>query len=203
MTQEELSNLLGRPLTTIEANNFDLYLDIAMENLEELTCTTFEFIEEERTFDVREGFSTAFVDIFTSASEVKLDDVVADVSDYHARQWDKRNSSWFNSLVFDDKLECQELKVTAEWGFDLQSGEGSDLPADLQLVLAGLFALITKKNKYDGSVSSKQVEDFRINFNADADLDDEFYQKYNKTLAKYGLCHISDLKHGKVKCGEC
>ena len=71
---------------------------------------------------------------------------------------------------------------------------------DLQAVLAGLFALISKKNKYDGTLSSKQVEDFRVSFNTDVDLDEAFYDTYSKTISKYSICDIGDIQHGRVWC---
>lgn len=202
MTEEEVSALLGRPLTPIEVTNFDTYINIAEQSLEDLICSPIETVEETRIFDTREGYSTAFIDIFHEISEVKIDDEVIDPSDYSKRQWNKRSASWYNSLVFDNKFTCdQEVEVTATWGFEEDSGDESDLPTDLQLVLAGLFDLITKKNKYDGSISSKRVEDFQISFNADSDLDDEFYSKYSKTISKYSLCDLPNIQHGRIRRG--
>lgn len=40
LSKEQVSALLGRSLSTIENNNFDLYLDIAIERLEDLLCIT-------------------------------------------------------------------------------------------------------------------------------------------------------------------
>ena len=199
MNKAEIAALLGRPLTSIEDTNFGTYLNIAEQSLEELICTTINPVEETRVFDTRKGYSTAFVDIFTDVSEVKLNDEVVDADDYSVRQWDKRSGSWYNSLVFDNKFKKDDVvEVTAEWGFTPASGDDPDIPVDLQAVIAGLFGLITKKNKSDGSISSKQVEDFRIAFNADVDLDEEFYRNYRKTIAKYSLCDIGNVQHGEV-----
>lgn len=202
MSQSDLEALLGRSLTSYEISNLTLYLDIAYQSLEDLICSPIDDITETRVFDLREGYSTAFVDIFREVTEVKIDGTVKETSDYSVRQWDKRNASWYNSLVFEDCFRnCDEtIEVTGVWGFENSSGEDSDLPSDLQLVIAGLFDLITKKNKYDPTINSKQVEDFRISFSADVDLDTEFNAKYAKTLAKYSLCYIPYLLHGKVGC---
>lgn len=40
ITQQQVSALLGRSLTAIEANNFDMYIKIATERLEDLLCVT-------------------------------------------------------------------------------------------------------------------------------------------------------------------
>jgi hypothetical protein len=196
MSQEELEALLGRPLTPIESSNLDLYLDIATETLEDLLCSPLSPVNETRVFDTRKGYSTVFIDIFHEVTEVKIDDETVD--SYSVRQWNKRDAPWYNSLVFEDKFwKNGEIEVTADWGFEGGSGDDSDLPADLQSLLAGLFALISKKNKSDASVSSKQVEDFRISFNQ-VNLDTEFYDKYRRTISKYGLCDIGNVQHGRI-----
>lgn len=120
MTEQQLVKLLGRPLTSIESANLELYLNIATEALEELICSPIADIEETRTFDIREGYSTVFVDIFRSVSEVKIDGTVIDSSQYSPRQWDKRNADWYNSLVFDNKFRSyqKEIEITAIWGFE-------------------------------------------------------------------------------------
>jgi hypothetical protein len=195
MTQAQLESLLGRPLTPVEVTNITLYLEIATENLEDLLCITLNEVEEARTFDTRAGYSTAYLDIFQSVTEVKVNEVEKDSDDYSLRQWDKRTGSWYNSLVLGSKfLADDEIEVTATWGFDI-------VPNDLNLLLARMFALISTKNKFDGTVTKKQVEDFRIEFDLDADLDDQFYAENRKTIAKYGLCNMPNVQHGALN--EC
>lgn len=196
MDKQQISALLGRSLTPVEDTNFDMYLEIAEANLETLICTPVTEVTETRYFDTRHDYKTAFIDIFWNVTEVKLNGNVT--TDYQVRQWDRRNGSWYNSLVFDNFLRGRELEVTADWGFSPVSG-GSSLPLDLQSVLAGLFGLISKKNKHDGTIASKQVEDFRISFNADVDLDADFYKTYGSTIAKYSICDIPEVQSGKVK----
>lgn len=199
MDKTEIAALLGRALTPTEDTNFDLYLNIANENLKTLLCTPVDEVSESRTFLTRDDYKTAFIDIFWQVDEVTLDGTTVDASDYSLRQWDDLNGSWYNSIVFDEYLCGKELVVTADWGFP-PSSDASNFPLDLQQVLAGLFGLISKKNKFDGTIASKQVEDFRISFNADKDLDQEFYQLYGSTISKYSLCSIPNFKQGKTGC---
>jgi len=190
MDTTEMAALLGRPLTSVETTNFNTYLKLARQNLDVLLCMDLCSKEDPRTYSTREGYSTVFVDVFTDIDEVKLNGDVT--TDYSVRQWDKRSASWYNSLVFGCKFDKDdEVEITASWGFD-------KYPIDLQSVLAGLFGLITKKNKFDGTIASKQVEDFRISFNVDADLDASFYQSYNATISKYSLCDIPEIRNGKT-----
>ena len=173
MTKEQISALLGRPLTPAEVTNFDLYIDIAKQNLESLTCNQFDEVTETRIFDTREGYTTLFTDTFWNVTAVKINGDV--VTNYSVRQWDKRNATWYNSLVFSCPFtSCQsEVEVTADWGFQ-PSSDASNLPLDLQSVLAGLFAQVTKRNKTDQTIQSKQVEDFIISFNTNITLDQAF-----------------------------
>lgn len=193
MDEDRMSALLGRSLTAVETQNFKLYLKIAKESLSDLLCTDLCSNEDPRVFDGDEGYSTVFTDIFTEVEEVKVNGTVIDQSKYSPRQWDKRQAKWYNSVVFDYKL-CRgdEVEISAFWGF------GNKMPADLQLVLAGLFDLITKKNKFDGTIKSKRVEDFQITFDTEADLDEMFYSKFDQTINKYGLCSIDRFRQGRV-----
>lgn len=196
MDAAKLAILLGRPLTPIEIANVELYLEIANDALESLICTPIAKADDEtRVFDIRENYRTAFIDIFRSVSEVKVDGTVIDPSDYSLRQWNKRTATWYNSLVFDERFDCEdhEIEVTGDFGFD-----DTAIPADLQVVLAGLFDLITKKNKFDATISRKDVEDFSVTFKGDIDLDTAFYDKYASTIRKYALCDIPNVQHGKT-----
>lgn len=190
MNEETTSALLGRPLTPTEVTNFSLYLKVAKEQLDQLLCMTLCDPDDPKVYEAREGYSTVFTDIFTDIDEVTIDGDV--VTNYRVAQWDKRTGSWYNSLVFDEPFTCsEEVTVSASWGFNT-------MPSDLKAVLAGLFDLITKKNSFNGTIQSKQVEDFRITFNTDADLDDVFTSKYGKTISKYSLCDVPNVQHGSV-----
>lgn len=198
MTREDISNLLGRPLTPFEDSNFDLYLDIAEVSVEDLLCTSLEPVNETRKFYTRNGYSTAFVDIFWNIDEVKINDKV--MTNFNPMQWDKFNGEWYNSLVFSNKFKKKQIiEVTADWGFP-PSSDTSNLPVDLERLIAGLFAQITKVNKFDSTVESKDVEDFKIVFNVDTDLDEAFYNSYRSTINKYSLCDIPDVQHGEIRC---
>lgn len=184
---------LGRPLTPNESSNFDLYLKIADQSLEEMLCTSLCDQDDPKVYDIRQGYSTVFTDIFTDVDEVKIDGEVIDPADYSVRQWNKRSASWYNSIVFDRRMTSrdEEVEVSATWGFN-------KLPSDLQSVIAGLFDLVTKKNKLDATVAEKRVEDFWVKLKSDADLDAEFQRKYGLTLHKYSLCNVPYVRHGKV-----
>lgn len=195
MNETEMSALLGRPLTPVETTNYKLYLNIAKQNLDDLLCMRLCDDEATKVFDAREGYSTVFTDVFTEVEEVKVNDTVQEADTYSVRQWDRRNGSWYNSIVFDNKLcKDDEVSITADWGFE-------SYPSDLKSLLAQLFSLISKKNTTDSTIQSKQVEDFRITFRPDVDLDAEFDKNYQSTILKYSLCNMETFRQGKL--GRC
>lgn len=195
MSQSELEALLGRSLTPTEITNFDTYLEIAKENLEELLCISLDYQDTSgepekttQTFDIRDGYRTVFTGIFTELTEVKVDGTV--IEDYHVAFWDKRSNPYYNSIVLDD-CDGKEVEITGYWGFD-------SLPSDLQLLWAQAFANVSKKYVAGGgNVKSKQVEDFRITY---GDLtDDEAFTSANaRTIRKYSLCNIGYIRHGET-----
>lgn len=197
MEQSEMSALLGRPLTPREVANYDSYLEIANELLEDVLCynsyapdesgTT----EETRVFDSREGYSTVFTGAFNNVSSVTVDGQA--VTNYSPRLWDNRNATWYNSIVFDCPFNrTQEVAITAEWGF-------TELPADLQRLLSKYFALVGSGAKNEANVQSKRVEDYQITYgNVDQTKAEQIANANSLTIGKYSICNIGNFQHGKV-----
>lgn len=193
MNKTTMASLLGRPLTSIEDTNFETYLKIAKESLDDLLCMSLCNAEDPRVFDVREGYKTVYFDVFSELNEIRINGVVIAADQYEVRQNDIRQSNWYNSVVFTDALYKDDVvTVSADWGFN------GNMPTDLQSVLAGLFGLVTAKNKFDGSIKSKGVEDFKVTFDNDADLDDLFYKQNSRVIAKYSLCDKINITNGEV-----
>lgn len=192
MTKDSVSKLLGRPLTANEDANFNLYIKIAKQSLENFLCFDLCNPEPVQVFDARDGYSTVFVPPFTSIDEVKVNDNV--VTDYSPRQWNRRTGNWFNSIVFKQPLhDDDEVSIEASWGFQ-------SIPVDLQLVIARAFDLVTKQNKFDSYIKSKRVEDFQITLDNTIDLDDIFYTQNEATIAKYSLCGVGNIQQGGIWC---
>lgn len=199
MKQQEIEALLGRPLTSVELTNIgscQSNLHTAIESLESLLCTSMlPEIDEARIFNGREGYRSVFIGIFNNVTEVKVDGEVIEPSKYHASQWDNRNGEWFNSIVFNDRLTCSsEIEVTADWGF-------VKVPSDLTKLVAKLFADLSKKYvSGSGKVHSKKVEDFTITYVTGISDDEQFIAENKRTLAKYSLCNVGDVRHGRIRC---
>lgn len=195
LTKEQMAALLGRSLTSTEDANFDSYLNIATEHLEQLLCCELQLIGEdptpsERTFGTRDGYRTVYVDPFNSLTSVKISGTVVDPDDYIFKQNDKFTGDWYNIVEFDRKRSGENIVVEATWGFN-------PLPADLQMLLAQLFNQVSVDQKTDGQVKSKKIEDFSVTYKDSVTLQDLLASNAS-VLLKYSQCNQGVIRHGRV-----
>ncbi len=122
LTESEIEALLGRSLTSVESNNFDIYLDIAESRVEDLICIKLEALLEELG--------------------------------------------------------------------------ASELPNDLELVIARFFGNISVENNTELGVQSKKVEDFSISYDTTKTTEDAIIAQNRTTLAKYS--HCGAIEHGRT-----
>lgn len=192
MTADQISVLLGRPLTSTETSNFNTYYSLAKARVSDLICSDISpDIEDARTFKLRDGYRTLNTPIFDEIQSVTVDGNEIDDTQYKVKQGSSFNGTWFNSIVFND-ITCGEVVVTADWGF-------SSIPLDLQKVIAEQFGILSTTIDSD-QISRKQVEDFSIQFNGTKS--DAFVKKYQPTIAKYSSCTESNVQSGKVYYGR-
>lgn len=197
LTKEQVEKLLNRSLTSSEAANFETYLKIAIERLEELLCMRLCGDDSERTYAPRNGYRTLYVDPFTDINSVTIDGTEVDEDDYTIKQNDRYSGGWYNSIEFDEKLHCKKVVVDADWGFDC-------LPVDLQLLLAAIFDNIGKQNELDRTINSKKIEDFQVSYNHSSitfsdTLWDSLEKDYRSIIDKYSLCDTGSIEHGSVR----
>lgn len=188
---EQMPKLLGRALTDRETANYDLYLKIATQHLEELLCMTLCGDDSERTFGTRLGYRTVYVDPFIEIESVTIDDDEVDAADYTVKQNDKFNGAWYNIIEFDTKRRGENIVVDADWGF-------RTCPTDLQLLLAKLFAQGTVEQTSDNQVKSKKIEDFTVTYK-DSSTFDELVLANSATIEKYSQCNQGQVRHGSVR----
>ncbi len=197
---QQIESILGRSLTATELANYDLYLNIAVERIEELLCTRIELpaddsgvlVAEARLYAVRPGYTTVYTDVFTGTPTVTVGDVTKEASTYQVRQFDNRNGTWFNSIVFDDELDSdiEEITVSALWGF-------TQVPYDLQVLIAKAFDLLRVEHSSDDRVKSKKIEDFSVTYKDSASFD-QFVESNRAVINKYSLCSYGEVAHGSV-----
>lgn len=189
MTKEQISALLGRPLSSTEDENFNTYLALAKQYVSDLLCESLDYEgDEEKRFSARKGYKTLPVPIFTEIYSVKLND--NETTAYEVRQNSSLNGEWFNSIVFDTPLDCDVVTIEADWGF-------YNLPLDLQKMVAESFSTVTTSVGND-LIKSKRVEDFSITYKDDTQQE-AFANKYSSTIAKYSACVNSNVQHGNVR----
>lgn len=188
LKEAEMVKLLGRPLTTTETQNYNLYLKIATERLEELLCISLSTKSGERTYETRKGYRTVYVDTFSDIFSVKIDG--EEVETYVTKQNDNLNGSWYNIIEFETKRRGENITVDATWGF-------KSCPHDLELLLAKLFDQgSVEQNTSD--VKSKKIEDFSVTYNDRATFD-TFVSANSATIQKYSQCDQGVIRHGRVR----
>lgn len=195
LDEAQMAALLGRSLTATETANFNSYLDIATEHLEELLCCEISKVAEdaepsERTFESRDGYRSLWVDPFSSLTEVTINGEVIDTNAYTKKQNDSFNGSWFNLVEFSRRRSGELITVKAVWGF-------ATVPADLQMLLAQLFNQVSVDQKTDGQVKSKKIEDFSVTYKDSVTVQD-LLASNAATLEKYSQCNRGYIRHGRV-----
>lgn len=191
LSKEQVAKLLNRSLTSSEDANFDTYLKIAVQRLEEMLCMTLCGDAAERTYQTREGYRTLYVDPFTDVTTVTVDG--KEVTAFTKKQNDKFNGYWYNVIEFDSKQTGKNVVVDADWGFD-------KLPVDLQLLLARLFGQGSVEHTSDGQVKEKKIEDFSVTYKDGATFD-EFVLANSSIIDKYSQCNVGTIRSGAV-CGS-
>jgi hypothetical protein len=193
LTKEQVAKLLNRSLTPSELANFDLYIKIVVERLEDLLCLSLcgDCGDGTRTYQPREGYRTLFIDPFTSIISVSINDVEQDVSKYTVKQNDMYNGGWYNSIEFHYPMNGRyNIVVDADWGF-------GNIPLDLQLLIARLFAQGSVEQRSDNQVKSKKIEDFTVTFK-DGSTFGEFATANQSIISKYSLCNVGRISHGRI-----
>lgn len=189
MDKSMIATWLGRSLTPSEDTNFDSYLKNAFEKVEELLCFSLSCKGYTKKFNGRDGMSTVFTGVFTTLYEVRRNGTV--VTDYEEMFFDNPNGKFFNSLVFNCKLnDGDRIEVDAKWGF-------KPLPSDLQQLIAKYFALSSGGVANNSGVKSKRVEDFDITFD-DKTAEERLIADNQSVINKYSLCNTTNIRSGKV-----
>lgn len=187
MNEAKIAALLGRPLSSIETDNFKTYLELATERVSDILCTDMCTTRNTKLFVARKGYRTLNVPIFTEILNLTLDGETNTA--YSVRQGSDLNGKWFNSVVFDTAPDCQEIEITADWGF-------AKLPIDVQSMVAQMFGVVSTTLD-DDLIQSKGVEDFRIAFK-DTTKQDAFVERFKGTIAKYSSCVSGNVQSGNV-----
>lgn len=155
----------------------------AQSIIEQLTCLNLATGVGERVYDVRNGFSTVFTDLFKDITSVTDGNKQLK---YTAKFWDNRNATVYNSIVIDDR-HVKEVTITANW----------TLPADLQNVIDELTKLLDCNGGKTSRVKSKKIEDFSVVMSDNTEVE-QFILDHKSIIDKYSICSISHVRNGKA-----
>ncbi len=200
MDINSITAYLGRPLTEYETMNFDSLMNQAVARLEDLLGTPLVQVKGERVFAVRQGFCTIWTDIFTEVKSVNMNGEALSENYFASARNDARGMlDWFNSIILSAKPSERELDVTidATWGFDLKSAEA--LPEDLKTLIAARFNAMSQDKKFDPTIASEQIEDYRVSYATACTPFDAFVASNTLTIQKYSQTKHGGLRNGTVR----
>lgn len=116
----------------------------------------------------------------------------AEVEALLGRSLDSRESANFALYI-----KIAQIRLEGFLCNGITPDEGETLPADLSLVLARMFDVLSiERANPSGNVTNKKVEDFSISFDSNKTAMQAFAANNALTLAKYSKCT------GKVQSGK-
>jgi hypothetical protein len=175
----KIAELLGRPLSSTEEDNFELYLDIVKERLKKLLGYDVSYSAEATLkYDARIGYHTLYVNPYTAITRIQIDG--NEIEGFTMRQWDDLNADWFNAITFHTQMKKSLIEVTATYGF------GAELPSDLSYLIAQLFNVVSQEQVTDGRVEQKSIEGYSIKYKDTSNFK-EFSHDNQSTISKYSI----------------
>lgn len=185
LTEQQVESYLQRSLTSFESGNFNNLLRIAISKLEALICSKVGYIEEERTFQGRDGMRSVFVGLCSEVKSVKVNSNSVDFATYLGD-----NASQICDNIVLNKPTRHTDVITVHGGFGLKV-----IPEELVQVISELFAV---KLAGGDKITSKKVEDFSITYDKTSETD-RIIESYKSILDKYSQCSQITLRSGEIR----
>ena len=185
LTKQQVESYLRRSLTSFESDNFDNLLRIAISKLEALICSKVGYIEEERTFQGRDGMRSVFIGLCSEIQSVKVNSNSVDFTAYLG----DNASQLCDNIVLNKPTKHTDV-ITVRGGFGLKV-----IPEELVQVISELFAV---KLAGGDKITSKKVEDFSITYDKTSELD-RIIESYKSILDKYSQCSQITLRSGEIR----
>ncbi len=184
LTEQQVESYLQRSLTSFESGNFNNLLRIAISKLEALICSKVGYIEEERTFQGRDGMRSVFIGLCSEVKSVKVNSNSVDFATYLGDS----ASQICDNIVLNKPTKHTDV-ITVHGGFGLKV-----IPEELAQVISELFAV---KLAGGDKITSKKVEDFSITYDKTSELD-RIIESYKSILDKYSQCSQITLRSGEI-----
>ncbi|MCJ1965193.1 hypothetical protein [Candidatus Nanosynbacter sp. TM7-057] len=158
---------------------------IAISKLEALICSKVGYIEEERTFQGRDGMRSVFIGLCSEVKSVKVNSNSVDFATYLG----DNASQLCDNIVLNKPTKHTDV-ITVHGGFGLKV-----IPEELVQVISELFAV---KLAGGDKITSKKVEDFSITYDKTSELD-RIIENYKSILDKYSQCSQITLRSGEIR----
>lgn len=190
-TQEEISDMLGRPLTAKEAAGFDAYIEIAVTQLGSILGYSLALSDTPTTkeFTGSRDYRSLIIPPFTDITEVKVNGEVE--TNYSV----SNTSKPFNVEIVLPRYMSDSTKVavTAKWGY-------STYPSGVLLLLANMFSVVANGQTSEGSASvkSETVLSHSVTYETGVTRYEQFAKDNANIIELYRLPYSSLVSTGRI-----
>lgn len=190
-TKEQVSKLLGRPLTAKEDAAFNEYMRVAIQQLSGILGYSLDLSKsgwDERTFQVSEGYRSLIVDPFTEVDSVSINDKAAKYT------VPSSNKPFSIEVVLDEYYKGgTSVTIMAHWGYDCY-------PSGVMLLLANLFDTVANGTSSAGTsnVKSEEVLSHRVTYETGVTVFDQFAKDNANLIELYRLPYSGLVDAGRI-----
>lgn len=189
-TKEQIADILGRPLTPKEDTGFDVYIQIAKEQLGSLLGYSLDLSEGASTqvFTLDADSKSLMVPPFTNVTSVKIGGKEVEYTT------GTTNKPFLVEIILGEyRSSPVSVEVTAEWGY-------SEYPAGILLLLANMFLVVANGQTTGGGAKVKSEESLshKVTYETTSSQFESFAKDNANIIDLYRLPYASLVSAGRI-----
>lgn len=193
-TQQQIADMLGRPLTAKEIAGFEAYRDVAVTQLSAILGYSLVLSEEPavKEYTGSKDYRSLIVSPFTDITSVKVN---GEDAEYAVGTTQKP----FNVEIVLGKYmtDNTEVEVTATWGY-------SKYPAGVLLLISNMFSVVANGQTTGGEAKIKSEDSLshKVTYETSASQYETFAKDNANIIDLYRLPYSSLVSTGRILWGN-
>lgn len=193
-SQQQIADMLGRPLTAKEIAWFDAYIEIAVTQLGAILGYSLELSEavETKAFTGTKDYRSLIVSPFTDVTSVKVNGTE---TGYAIGATQKP----FNVEIILSRYmtDNSKVEVTATWGY-------TEYPAGVLLLIANMFAVVANGQTTGGAAKVKSEDSLshKVTYETSSSQFETFAKDNANIIDLYRLPYSSLVSAGRILWGN-
>ena len=193
-TQQQIADMLGRPLTAKEIAGFDAYVEIAVTQLGAILGYSLVLSEgaDTKTFAGVKDYRSLIVPPFTDIEFVKVN---GEDVDYIVGTTQK---PFDVEIVLGEYMtDNSKIEVNAKWGY-------SEYPAGVLLLIANMFSVVANGQTAGGSAKVKSEDSLshKVVYDTSSSQIETFAKDNANIIDLYRLPYSSQVSAGRILWGN-